>query len=257
MSVRKTATTDEIKTSWKRLTRILHPDKCRECGAEEAFKKLTAAYEVLSDAEKRRRYDLQKDGASFEENVYYARANPFGQYAYYTTSFDDEAAESIRAFFAGEQPRFRMYTRAQHQHRQQYYQNHPPPHHHHFPRRNQQADIDVGGFSPLSILTLLLLFFGLLLPVLFKQSDPDPPFSFSSHADLTEQRFTRTMNVPYFVRKDFPLSGSALRSFENRIEASYVEMLQQNCKMETYGYVKAEGWCSQYKIARDAYYRTR
>ncbi len=56
LGVAKDATADEIKKSYRRLARELHPDV--NPSEEERFKEVTAAYEVLSDPEKRQRYDL-------------------------------------------------------------------------------------------------------------------------------------------------------------------------------------------------------
>ncbi len=47
----------EIKSAFRRLARQYHPDVSREADAEERFKEINEAYEVLSDAEKRARYD--------------------------------------------------------------------------------------------------------------------------------------------------------------------------------------------------------
>ncbi|MED6167473.1 hypothetical protein PIB30_002955 [Stylosanthes scabra] len=55
LNVSRNATLQEIKASYRKLARKYHPDKSP--GAEEKFKEISAAYEVLSDDEKRSIYD--------------------------------------------------------------------------------------------------------------------------------------------------------------------------------------------------------
>jgi len=57
LGVDKTASQDDIKKSYKKLARKFHPDVSKEKDAEEKFKELGEAYEVLKDAEKRASYD--------------------------------------------------------------------------------------------------------------------------------------------------------------------------------------------------------
>lgn len=68
MGVDKTATQDEIKKSYRKLSRKFHPDVSKEKDAENRFKEINEAYEVLHDKKKRVAYDQLgsnwKDGQS-------------------------------------------------------------------------------------------------------------------------------------------------------------------------------------------------
>ena len=57
MGVARVATQDEIKRAYRKLARKYHPDVSKEPDAEERFKALGEANEVLKDPEKRAAYD--------------------------------------------------------------------------------------------------------------------------------------------------------------------------------------------------------
>jgi len=59
LGVSRTATAEELKRSYRKLARELHPDV--NSGNAERFKDVTAAYEILSDPQKREMYDLGGD----------------------------------------------------------------------------------------------------------------------------------------------------------------------------------------------------
>jgi curved DNA-binding protein len=57
MGVKRDATLDELKRSYRKLARKYHPDVSQEVDAEAKFKEVGEAYEVLKDPEKRAAYD--------------------------------------------------------------------------------------------------------------------------------------------------------------------------------------------------------
>ena len=61
LGVSRDASEDEIKKAYRRLARQLHPDVNPSEEAAERFKSVTHAYDVLSDADSRRRYDMGGD----------------------------------------------------------------------------------------------------------------------------------------------------------------------------------------------------
>ena len=68
LGVKKTATQDEIKQAYRKLAKTLHPDlNPDDPGKQAEFQAVTAAYDLLGDAEKRRRFDAGEIDASGQE----------------------------------------------------------------------------------------------------------------------------------------------------------------------------------------------
>jgi curved DNA-binding protein len=57
LGIPRNASADEIQRAYRKLARRYHPDVNSDPGAEERFKEISEAYQVLSDPEQRRRYD--------------------------------------------------------------------------------------------------------------------------------------------------------------------------------------------------------
>lgn len=87
LGVSKTATADEIKKAYRKLAFQYHPDRNPgDASAEEKFKQINAAYDVLGDETKRRQYDLggysenaQTANQSYQRQYQYTYENPFGE----------------------------------------------------------------------------------------------------------------------------------------------------------------------------------
>ncbi|MDG4868349.1 DnaJ domain-containing protein [Guyparkeria sp. 1SP6A2] len=62
LGVARNASQDEIKRAYRKLAQKYHPDRNKSEGAEDKFKEITEAYEVLGDAQKRARYDAMGSG---------------------------------------------------------------------------------------------------------------------------------------------------------------------------------------------------
>jgi len=64
------ASESEIKKAYRKLARQYHPDVNKEASAEEKFKEINAAYEVLSDKEKKAQYDMHGDNMFGGQNFH-------------------------------------------------------------------------------------------------------------------------------------------------------------------------------------------
>ncbi|CAG1008992.1 partial Chaperone protein DnaJ, partial [Anaerolineales bacterium] len=89
LGVGRNASDDEIKAAFRKLARQYHPDVSKEEHAEEKFKEINEAYGVLSDSDKRARYDrFGKEGLG----------GMGGGYRDYSADFSDIFEEILGGF---------------------------------------------------------------------------------------------------------------------------------------------------------------
>lgn len=119
LGVSKNASADELKKAYRSMARKHHPDVDKAPGAEEKFKEINEAYQVLSDPQKKQAYD-QFGHSAFEPGGGFGGAqggNPFtgqGNSRTYTWSSGDGGGQDFggfadpfdifEAFFGGQSP---------------------------------------------------------------------------------------------------------------------------------------------------------
>ena len=103
LGVQKGANEDEIKKAYRKMALKYHPDKNKSPGAEEKFKGIAEAYEVLSDPKKREVYDqFGEEGLKGGATASGPGNPPGGNNFQYT--FHGDPHETFRMFFGGEDP---------------------------------------------------------------------------------------------------------------------------------------------------------
>ena len=79
LGLSRDASQDDIKRAYRKLAREYHPDVSSEDATEDRFKEVALAYEVLSDPEKKQRYDLFGDeGRGSQGGGFEGFGAPFG-----------------------------------------------------------------------------------------------------------------------------------------------------------------------------------
>ncbi|EJW86385.1 DnaJ domain-containing protein [Wuchereria bancrofti] len=216
LNLKKNAKESDLKREYRKLALQLHPDKCRAPGATEAFKALGNAYAVLSNKDKRAQYDLYgAEGPRRRSNQY---EDEFSEYDYgrgFEAEFTPE--EIFNMFFGGGYPAGHINRR---QRGAQY--------HFHQQHSGQQ---DQSPYAP--ILQLLPLFAVLFLGLIAQLMVGDPAFSLHRTGKYTEERFTKDLQVPYYVKTDFLTNyRSKIAQIEHQVEDEYVSHLRMKCYRE-------------------------
>ncbi|KAG1881104.1 hypothetical protein F4604DRAFT_1746478 [Suillus subluteus] len=256
LSVKKDCEEAEIKKAYRKLALALHPDKNGAPGADEAFKMVSKAFQVLSDSQKRAIYDqsgsdpesrsggMSSRGPGFSAspfggegemspedlfNMFFGGGGmamnggfgggPFGGGPVFTASFGPGGFRTprMRTNMGGAQAQ-------------------------------QQGEGAQGRSLLMQLLPLILLItFSFLsaIPDMFSTSIPDPRYSFSPSTRFNTERQTSGLGIKYHVNElEFKnhrqiaadiaggvhRRGSALSKFEGQVEHLYTNNLYGDCQ---------------------------
>ncbi|KAK7205797.1 DnaJ domain-containing protein [Myxozyma melibiosi] len=267
LDIEKTATDGEIKRAYRKLALLMHPDKNGAPGADEAFKMVSKAFQVLSDSEKKRIYDAtgsdpdSRGGgmpSGFRSSS--SRASAGGGRGFGGGMYGDEMTpdELFNMFFGGGGgggggfqtfgsfgggPGIRVQSFGGSPFSMFDFpmgggQRRPPP------QNPPGANGERESFTPrmlIQLLPLILLFLFPLLTSLFDSGSssesvftPKVRFEFTPTPPYTSERLTGNYKVPYYVNPNdlTTLSDRKLRQLDQRAETSYVRVLQNKCDYE-------------------------
>jgi len=214
LGVPKSATERDIKLAYRKLAIKLHPDKNSAPEAEEAFKKLTAAHECLSNEEKRKRYDQ------------------FG---------DDDLPGNVRGGGGGDphdvtpEDIFNMFFTARGGRRES--GGAGGPRHFYRYRSAQPNQEGQSGGSLLQFVHFLPLLLLVLFSFLSSPSSETNPFGLERTEYYNMQRKTSS-GMPYYVSN----------TFQQRYGRDYRTMAQIEAMVEKETLTKYEARCQQEKI---------
>ncbi|NP_001288409.1 chaperone protein dnaJ 49-like isoform X1 [Zea mays] len=220
LGLEKDCSVEDVRKAYRKLSLKVHPDKNKAPGAEDAFKAVSKAFQCLSDAESRKRYDLV---GSDEPVTHHRRASTARAYnGFYEDDFDpDEIFRNF--FFGGMAPAttrqfgqfgtFHFRTGGMHAH--------------------AHAQQNSGGSTVRMLIQLLPVLLLLLLNFL---PSSEPVYSLSRSYPY-EHKFQTPRGVAYYVKmsnfeEQYPYQSTERATLERHVERDYYSIITQNCRVE-------------------------
>uniref|UniRef100_R7W982 Chaperone protein dnaJ 49 n=1 Tax=Aegilops tauschii TaxID=37682 RepID=R7W982_AEGTA len=221
LGLEKDCTVEDVRKAYRKLSLKVHPDKNKAPGAEDAFKAVSKAFQCLSDAESRKRFDLV---GSDEPPAYNRRAASTARSynGFYEDDIDpDEIFRNF--FFGGMAPA----TTRQFGQFGTFHFRTGGMHHAHGAQQGSGGSTVRMLVQLLPVLLLLLLNF---LP------SSEPVYSLSRSYPY-EYKFQTQRGVTYYVKlpnfeDQYPHQSTERTTLERHVERDYYSIITQNCRVE-------------------------
>ncbi|XP_076459161.1 dnaJ homolog subfamily B member 14-like [Babylonia areolata] len=213
LDVKKDCKESDLKKAYRKLALQMHPDKNKAPGATEAFKAIGNAYAVLSDPEKRRKYDVYGPELQQQSSHYHS------DYTHGGFEGDITPEELFNMFFGGGFPSGNV-RRSHHHHRSHFYTYSSGGDH-----QSESNTTLLLQLAPVLLLILLSLMSSFFIS--------DPVFSLQRTEKYSVKKETYNLKAPYYVKQDFRTEyRGELRRIERMVEEEYISQLRSNCWRE-------------------------